>query len=110
MSNGPNLDYKLLERHSYQEVITMTQDAEAVKKLTYRKALSQGKYGKMVDYLKQVYGREYFADKIDKIIRTFFEEKINILLDAPEKYGKEAMKIDFTELFKRLAESGEEKK
>lgn len=110
MAKKPNLDYKLLEQHSFQEVIKMTQDAEAEKKLTYRKALSQGKYGKMVDYLQQKYGKVYFADKVDKIIRTFFESKIDILLDAPEKYNQEAMKIEFAELYKRLAEAGEDKK
>ncbi len=106
---SPNLDYKLLEQFSYQEVIKMTQDAEQEKKLTYRKALSQGKYGKLIDYLQQKYGKTYYADKIDKIIRTFFEDKINILLNEPQKYDEQIMKIDFTDLYTRLAESGEQK-
>jgi len=105
MAHEPMLDYKLLEQFSFQEVIKMTQDAEARKKLTYRMGSTpQGKYGKMVDYIKSKYGKEVFADKVDKVIRTFFEDKINILLDAPEKYDGQAMKIDFADLFKRLSE------
>lgn len=103
----PKLDYKLLEQFSFQEVIKMTQDAEQEKKLTYRKALSQGKYGKLIEFLKATYGKTYYADKIDRVIRTFFEDKINILLAEPEKYSGQIMKIDFADLFKRLSEVGE---
>ena len=80
MKSVPNLDYKMLKTAEDKPV---------------------GKYGNLLNYLKQRGGVTIDENTADKKLRTFFEDLITEILKNPEQFDR-TRNINLMELFNYL--------